>query len=563
MKKIVILTAVLFFIILSSVSYSEIVSRVLTYNGPGSLIDKCTAITQDNQGKVYATGVSWGGNSTKDDYATIKFAEDGDFLWVARYDGPGHDLDYASAITVDNNGNVYVTGWSRDGSNLGSEDFCTIKYNSNGIQQWVARYNGGIDDWYYYDYAKAIQVDAAGNVYITGDTWGNSNLRDDYVTIKYNQNGVLQWAKRYNGPSSKEDIPNSLVLDASGNVYVTGGSVTTGKGYDMLTVKYNNSGTQLWTARYDGPAMLDDIANELRVDQNGNVYITGSSQGTTSKLDYATLKYNASGLQQWLNRFNGASNDTDAATGLDLDVYNNVYVTGYSKSTPIGTTAGYYDYFTIKYASTNGSLMWQNKYDGGGIDKAWDIAVVNRGCAANVLGGGGDIPCWDIDIYVTGQSAGTGTNNDFVTLRYIEDGSSKWTNRFNGPTNASDAAYSLSAKNDYPIVYAGGSFANDYGIIGITEARPFDNNNFKGISTSYPNPFNPETNIIFRVAKESNVKIVVYDVLGKTIAQLVDKKFGAGIHAVNWNASNLNSGVYFYRIETDYGFETKKLVLVK
>ena len=104
----------LLILIISSVSFGEVVSRIMTYNGPGRQLDKCTGIVQDNLGRVYATGVSWGGNNTKEDYATIKFGEDGDFLWVARYDGPGHDLDYASAIAIDNAGNVYVTGWSQN-----------------------------------------------------------------------------------------------------------------------------------------------------------------------------------------------------------------------------------------------------------------------------------------------------------------------------------------------------------------------------------------------------------------------------------------------------------------
>lgn len=561
MKKILFTFSLLMFFA-SGILFSEVVSRILTYNGPGNQIDKCNAIAQDKAGYVYATGVSWGGNS-KEDYATIKFGEDGDFLWVARYNGPGNNLDYASAITVDNAGNVYVTGWSRSTSDYGSEDYLTIKYNSNGVQQWAQRYNGAVSDCYYYDYARAIWVDPQGNVYVTGQSWGNDDLKDDYLTLKYSSSGALLWAKRYNGPSSKEDIAYSLFLDAAGNVYVTGGSVTNGKGYDMLTVKYNNSGAQQWSARYDGPAYLDDISNKVKADNLGNVYITGPSHGGNSKLDYVTIKYNASGQQQWLKRFNGTANDTDVATSLGLDAYNNVYVTGYSKS----SGAANYDYYTVKYASYDGTQLWANTYNGGSVDKALDINVVSNSCIIMQpfreyyeL----DIPCYAIDVYVTGQSTGTGTSFDFMTIRYDENGAQKWANRFNGPTNGNDIAYSISVQNRYPILYVGGVFGNDYGIIGITEERPADNiSGFKGLSSSYPNPFNPETKISFFVEKESNVKVVVYDVLGKTVAILADGKYAKGVYSVNFNASNLNSGVYFYRYETEYASETKKIVLIK
>jgi hypothetical protein len=559
MKKILLLSIAVLMLVLSSASFGETVSRILSYNGPGNQLDQCNAIAQDKNGYVYATGVSWGGTS-KEDYATIKFGENGDFLWVARYNGPGNNLDYASAIALDNSGNVYVTGWSRNGSGYGTEDILTIKYNSSGTQLWAARYDGTFGDKYYFDYAKAICVDGAGNVYVTGISLGNDYYMEDYITLKYNTNGVLQWEKRYNGPSNKQDMAYSLALDEAGNVYVTGASYMNGKGFDMLTIKYNNSGAQQWTARYDAPSYLDDKANEVKVDKFGNVFITGLSHGGNSKLDYVTIKYNTTGQQQWLKRFNGSANDTDIATGLDLDVYGHVYVTGYSKS----TGAANYDYYTVKYASFDGTELWSNIVNGTAVDKAWDIKVLYKPCAATIPEGGGDIPCWTIDVYVTGQSAGIGTSNDFLTIRYNELGVQKWANRFNGPTNGSDAAYSISAYNGHPIMYVGGSFASDYGIIGITEDRR-DNpgDNMSGLTSSYPNPFNPETNISFRVDKESNVKITVYDMLGKTVAILANSKFSTGIHTVNFNASNLNSGVYFYRYETEYASETKKIVLIK
>jgi hypothetical protein len=561
MKKIITTTAIML-MIMSSISFGQLVTRVLTYNGPGSQIDKCTGITQDNFGYVYATGVSWGSSSTKEDYATIKFGEDGDFIWAVRYDGPGHNIDNATAITIDNAGNVYVTGWSRSGSDYGSEDYCTIKYNNNGQQLWAARYDGAVgNDCYYYDYANAIFVDNSGNVYVTGESWGNDDLNGDYLTVKYNSSGVVQWAKRYNGPSSKNDKALSIGLDAMNNIYVTGASEQQGKGYDYLTVKYSTNGSQQWATRYDGPAYLNDIANELKVDGLGNVYVTGSSHGGTTKLDYVTIKYNNTGQQQWLQRYtNSPINDTDVATGVDIDVYGNTYVTGYSKS----TGAASYDYVTIKYKGADGSQMWLNRADGGLSDKAWDIKVIYKTCASGngSNGGGEDVPCWDVYVYVSGESK-LGSGNDFLSYGYGENGNQRWFNRFNGPQNGNDAAYSISVRANFPVIYAGGVFANDYGIIGITELTRNGSGNMKGLSGNYPNPFNPSTNISYNISKETIVKISVFDILGRNVANLVDGKKPEGSYSVTFDASELNSGVYFYRIDTDYASETKKIVLIK
>jgi len=99
--------------------------------------------------------------------------------WVARYNGPGNGTDYATALAVDSQGNVYVTGVS-EGSGTG-RDYATIKYDANGTQLWVRRYNGPGNGW---DDAFALAVDRQGNVYVTGWSIG-SGTGDDYATIKY------------------------------------------------------------------------------------------------------------------------------------------------------------------------------------------------------------------------------------------------------------------------------------------------------------------------------------------------------------------------------------------
>ncbi len=83
------------------------------------------------------------------------------------------------------------------------------------------------------------------------------------------------------------------------------------------------------------------------------------------------------------------------------------------------------------------------------------------------------------------------------------------------------------------------------------------------LSQNYPNPFNPTTQITFTLPKASNVTLTVYNVLGQQIATLVNGKNEPGEHSVSWNALNIPSGVYFYRIVAGDFVQTKKMVLMK
>tara|TARA_R110002126_G_scaffold51598_2_gene140970 strand:+ start:62 stop:1438 length:1377 start_codon:yes stop_codon:yes gene_type:complete len=83
------------------------------------------------------------------------------------------------------------------------------------------------------------------------------------------------------------------------------------------------------------------------------------------------------------------------------------------------------------------------------------------------------------------------------------------------------------------------------------------------LAQNYPNPFNPSTNISFTLADETDVKLEVFDILGKQVSVLVESKMLQGVHNISFNATNLNSGIYFYRITTNNWIATKKMVLIK
>jgi len=356
------------------------------YNGPADGDDGAIAIAVDVSGNVYVTGAIteinyWG------DYATIKYYPNGDTAWVRRYNGPADSDDRPCALVVDSDGNVYVTGTSV-GSGTG-DDYATIKYEPDGGTAWVRRYRPGD-----YDDAYAIAVDDSGNVYVTGASWGSTETRDDYATIKYKPNGDTAWVRRYNGPASYYDEARAIAVDGSGNVYVTGyvGRQSGPPWEDYATIKYYPNGDSAWVRTYNGPGNENDRPYAMAIDNSGNVCVTGGSPGSGTSLDYATIKYYPNGDGAWLKRYDGPANSGDAANAIAVDGSGNVYVTGVSDN----------DYATIKY-DRSGNQLWVKRYNGPGNldDCANAIAVDDSG-----------------NIYVTGQSGVSEENSDYATIKY-------------------------------------------------------------------------------------------------------------------------------------------------
>lgn len=382
------------------------------YDGEESHDDMAVAIQLDALGNVYVTGESYG-VGVDVDYVTIKYNSAGVEQWIARYGGAAGFNDHPSALALDDAGNVYVTGFSTSSDYLW--DFATVKYNANGIQQWAALYDGPGND---YDHAIALAVDRSGQVYVTGASIG-LDTGMDYATIKYSSSGAEQWVARYSSPEHYSEAPSAIAIDASGNVYVTGDSPGANHYGDFLTIKYNAAGAEQWVARHDGPDNNSDAATDLAVDDQGNVYVTGWSQNSAIELDYATVKYNGLGAPQWVAYYNGPGNDWDEAVAITLDQAGNAYVTGWSASSDTIISG---DYATIKYDPA-GVAQWVARYNGPGeaSDEAQALALDGLG-----------------NVYVTGFSRGAGTSYDYATVKYNGSGAQQWVARYDGPGKAQD-----------------------------------------------------------------------------------------------------------------------------
>ncbi|MBK8550011.1 MAG: SBBP repeat-containing protein [Ignavibacteria bacterium] len=197
-----------------------------------------------------------------------------------------------------------------------------------------------------------------------------------FLNLSYSQ-VTQEWAARYNGAVNGADNAASVVVDGSGNVYVTGSTTGNVTSNDYATIKYNSAGIQQWAAIYNGPTGTGfDAASSIAVDGTGNVYVTGTSFGSGGHHDYATIKYNSSGDSLWVRRYNGPpGNSGDEATTISVDGSGNVYVSGSSPGT--GTSN---DYATIKYNSS-GVEQWVSRYNGPGnsIDKVFSMALDIQG----------------------------------------------------------------------------------------------------------------------------------------------------------------------------------------
>jgi hypothetical protein len=299
---------------------------------------------------------------------------------------------------------------------------------------WVRRYNGPGND---YDEGTSLAVDGQGNVYVTGYSTG-SGTSLDYATIKYDSAGVQKWVQRYNGPGNGDDWASSLAVDGQGNVYVTGGDYGLGTNSDYATIKYDSTGVQKWVQRYNGPASSLDAAYSLAVDGQGNAYVTGESYAPGAESDCVTIKYDSAGVQKWLQRYNGPASSIDYGRSLAVDGRGNAYVTGVSMV--VSTQC---DFVTIKYDSL-GVQEWVQSYNGPGNagDFAFSIALDGQGNA-----------------YVTGDVSDT--TDDCATIKYNSAGVQEWVQIYNGPANNGDYSRSIALDGQGNAYVTGWSIISD------------------------------------------------------------------------------------------------------
>ena len=315
------------------------------------LADRINAGAADASGNLYVVGETDGaleGTSMgSSDCFVRKYASGGTHEWSRQFGSAGTDA--ATAVAVDASGNVYVTGLLSTGAaNTDSADVFVHKYDADGTQAWTQQFGNSA-----HEAGGAIAVDANGNVYVAGQTDGvldgAANGMTDGFVRKYDASGTHEWTRQFGTPAT--ELTAALAVDANGNVYVAGqtdgdlGGEVHGS-LDSFLQKYDAGGTYQWTRLLGTPE--SEGAAGVAVDASGSVYLTGHTVTSPSgdRADALVLKYSADGTLRWTLPF--GSSGSDLASDIALDADGNVYVTGYTEGELNGPNAGFLDVFVMR-----------------------------------------------------------------------------------------------------------------------------------------------------------------------------------------------------------------------
>ncbi len=418
-----------------------------TYSGATENNFSAPLVATGDADDVFLTSTSSKDGVSKG-FVTVRYSTTtGTQLWDKFYTASLSNIGYYRGLVfiedrvsliVDSAGNPYVMGSAYTKARENSDLFI-IRYNdADGSPAFEKRHDAVAST---HDYVRASVVDAEGNSYLAGNSLSNGS-ESDGIIVKYSSKGEKLWARTYGGGTA--DWLSGIVLDGAGGVYVTGS--TGNQNTDFLTLKLAISdGSVVWEALYDSGFDGYDAAHAIAVDGLGGVYVTGMSYGSTTSSDYATMKYNASdGKQVWVKRFNSGNNKSDHANAIQVDRTGGVYVTGSAEFTNMKHGG---DFATIKYNATDGEQLWMARYDGG---EGYDAAIALTLDDAN-------------GIYVAGRSIGKDNQDVFATVKYdASEGKQLWVSTY-GSEGKSNHVNAIAADN------RGGVYVTGYGYSSLPE----------------------------------------------------------------------------------------------
>jgi hypothetical protein len=580
------------------------------YGGTGS--EQGYSVQQTQDGGYIITGyamINW-----NYDLYLVKTDAQGDTTWTRTFGGTS--VEQGESVQQTSDGGYIVAGYTFS-FGAGSSDFWLIKTDASGIEEWSQTYGGSALDWAY-----SVQETEDEGYIITGSTQSYGAGSHDVWLIKTDRSGIVEWSRTFGG--SEFDHGNSVLQTTDGGYLVAGVTLSYGAGsYDVWLIKTDASGTEEWNYTFGGTG--DEQGNSVQLTADGGYIIVGhtTSYGA-GEYDVYLVKTDASGIEEWNQTYGGIYFDIGEDVWQTSD--GGYILTGETESFGAGWYDVYL-IKTDASGDTMWTRFYGGGDDdfGYSIQQATDGGYITAGTARSFGAGSADVwmlkiegeaPLPDVSIEIApdnppvivpqGGSFGfTGSVTNNTEELQVTDawtmaiGPAKETygpfKMFKGiplaPYESRSRQLNQRVANLAPLgfytyiaycgeylstaidssffqveVIAGTSSGGDIGWVltgSFSEGDLHQLPSAFALSGNYPNPFNASTVIGYELPVSGHVKLEVYNLTGQKLATLIDTEQEAGYKSVTWDASEVSSGLYFYKLTAGHFNETRRMMLVR
>jgi len=577
----------------------------------GSLADCGYSVQQTFDGGYMVAGYTKSFGAGMADVYLVKTDAGGDSLWSRTYGGDSNDFGYSAQQTTE--GGYVIAGWTFSEQNYA--DFYMVKTDANGDSLWIRTY-GGSD----VDYGESVQQTTDGGYVVAGYTMSFGAGREDFYLVKTDSNGDTLWTRTYGGEEWEE--PYSVRQTSDGGYIIAGWTYKLGHS-DVYLVKTDADGDTLWTRTYGGNS--DDEAYAVQQTSDGGYIVAGETESFGAGYrDVYLLKTDANGDTLWARTYGGSEGDYSysvheaseggyiiaGSTGSFGAALQDVYLLRTDAGGDTLWTRTYggsgSDYARCVQQTADGGYIvagWTSSF-GAGASDVWLLRVAGKrprvsieivpddppvrvpqggsfGFTGTLTNNTGEPQTTDIWTMAVGPQEGIyGPFKQFhdLPLDPFETRTAHFNQRVPGLTPLGFYSY-IAYCGDHPSTVIDSSFfevevipatSGGAGVVGWLLTGSFGTSddlahtpcNFDLLG-NYPNPFNARSAIKYQLPEARDVKLEVYNLIGQKVATLVNGVEEAGYKSVDWDASNVSSGIYFYRLTAGDFTETKRMMLVK
>lgn len=469
----------------------------------------------------------------------IIFPQAPDTTWTKIFATSGDD--YGEYVEQTSDGGFIIVG-TTDYS--GGDDVFLIKTNSAGDTLWTRTYGT-----YHYDYAACVHQTNDGGYIIFGETDSyDPNFWEGFL-IKTDSDGDTLWTKHL-GDFAYYFFQSGVELNGSGYVAVGYTKIDASDPEDIWLVKTDTEGDTVWTRTFGGSER--DLPTSICRTVDGGFIISGSTESPSAgDFDALLIKTDADGNLEWSKTYGGIKRDL--ASDVKQTDDGGYIIAGHTES--YGHVNNYTDAWLIR-TDSDGDTLWTKTWGSDEHDGAMSVVQTTDGGFV-----------W------TGYRKMSTFVQDLWVVKTDADGNTQASKTYGGTFNSIGRC--INKTDDGSLIITGNYYneannTRDIWLLNfdpdLTDVEHEEETQIPEtiiLNQNYPNPFNPITSIEFGIPESKLVTLVVYNLLGEQLEILVNEYLSAGNYKVDWNAKELPSGLYIYKILAGNYVKSKKMILLK